>query len=238
VALSRHQADTVATAHFFHRTLVQYENQIPLRTIAMHECPTSVKFLPSDFPGCASGTIIATTYGPQVGIWDMRVADCGALVAELSLTSGNGRLYDVQASERGRQVIGAAGADRAVGLWEPRKWTSICRWNNCLKYEVHSLHFSVLNPEYCYVAGADYEVLCGTWSADQRKGGGARTGKGTGHNPEASSPPREGKEPVTPMAFRGDARWLGLARAQQADFLAGLSSSGHVFIAEMSSGLR
>jgi hypothetical protein len=58
------------------------------------------------------------------------------------------------------------------------------------------------------------------------------TGKGSGHRPEQSDMNAE-REAAQPMAFRGDARWLGLARAQSADILAGLSSSGHVFVATM-----
>jgi len=232
LAISRQQADLVATAQHFDRELTVYENQIPIRTIGLHACPTSLMFLPPDFPGCNSGSVIAAAHGPHVGIWDIRAAGFGALVTQLNLNGSTETLYTVQCSEGSRSVIGAAGAERSVGVWEPRKWTYLSRWNNCLKYEVFSMHFSTLNPEYCYVGGADYEVLCGTWNRTQRSGGGARTGKGSGHRPEQSDMNAE-REAAQPMAFRGDARWLGLARAQSADILAGLSSSGHVFVATM-----
>lgn len=37
---------------------------------------------------------------------------------------------------------GAAGAERSVLVWEPRKWALLDRWSNCLKYEATGLHFS------------------------------------------------------------------------------------------------
>mmetsp|Transcript_2676 Transcript_2676/g.6710 ORF Transcript_2676/g.6710 Transcript_2676/m.6710 type:complete len:425 (+) Transcript_2676:238-1512(+) len=235
IALSRQQADLVATATHFDRELVVYEGQVPLRTLGLAASPTSVMFLPSSFPGCSSGSVIAATHGQNVGIWDIRAAGFGALVTQLNLNASTEMLYTVQCSEGSRPVIGAAGGERAVGVWEPRKWTYVSRWNNCLKYEVFAMHFSTINPDYCYVAGADYEVLCGTWNRSQRSGGGARTGKGSGHRPEQSEHSLE-RAAAQPMAFRGDARWLGLARAQGADVLAGLSSSGYVFVARMQPG--
>jgi hypothetical protein len=39
-------------------------------------------------------------------------------------------------------LAGAAGDERSVLVWEPRKWTPLDRWSNCLKYELTSLHFS------------------------------------------------------------------------------------------------
>jgi len=233
VAVSGCEPGTVATAHYFSRCLTVYEGQILLRTLGLHGCPTSLCFLPPSFPGCSSGAVVAAALGSEVAVWDVRVAGQAALVAQLSLGGSTERLYDVTCAPGDSAVIGAAGADRAVGIWEPRKWAAVSRWNNCLKYEVHHLHFSTINPEYCYVAGADYEVLCGSWGSMQRKGGGARTGKGTGHRPRASSPEPDSSGIQSPMAFRGDARWLGIARAPSAEILAGFSSSGHLFLATM-----
>lgn len=39
-------------------------------------------------------------------------------------------------------AAGAAGADRGVLVYDPRKWVMLDRWSNVLKYEVASLHFS------------------------------------------------------------------------------------------------
>lgn len=41
-----------------------------------------------------------------------------------------------------RPAAGAAGAERSVLVWEPRKWTLLDRWSNCLKYEATGLHFA------------------------------------------------------------------------------------------------
>lgn len=66
IALSRQQADLVATATHFDRELVVYEGQVPLRTLGLAASPTSVMFLPSSFPGCSSGSVIAATHGQNV----------------------------------------------------------------------------------------------------------------------------------------------------------------------------
>lgn len=57
-----------------------------------------------------------------MGIWDIRAAGFGALVTQLNLNASTEMLYTVQCSEGSRPVIGAAGGERAVGVWEPRKY--------------------------------------------------------------------------------------------------------------------
>lgn len=128
---------------------------------------------------------------------------------------------------------GAAGGERGVLVWDPRKWVQLDRWSNCTKYEITGLHFAsggccwvlcgpvsevalsalsapslrfVLrgslagrqalsastkahrrlarpagNPRLCYVAGIDYEVLCGEWGGNRasRLGGGNRAANAT-----------------------------------------------------------
>jgi len=68
---------------------------------------------------------------------------------------------------------------------------------------------SRVSPDHCYVAGLDYELLCGCWAR------GALAGE---------------------FAFRGDARWLGVGAASGGrgkDIVAGWCESGHLFAARV-----
>ena len=87
------------------------------------------------------------------------------------------------------------------------------RWKNVLKYELMSLHFSAYSPSSIYVAGLDHEVYCGHWAnqaLNQRN--------------------------LERMAFRGDSRWVGLARttdpvAQRGgDNLVGITESAQLYV--------
>lgn len=87
------------------------------------------------------------------------------------------------------------------------------RWKNVLKYELMSLHFSAYSSSSIYVAGLDHEVYCGHWAnqaLNQRN--------------------------LERMAFRGDSRWVGLARttdpvAQRGgDNLVGITESAQLYV--------
>ena len=87
------------------------------------------------------------------------------------------------------------------------------------------------------MGGLDYEVLCGEWSGNKasRLGGGNRTGAGgSAHagQPSGGGGEEEARGPVRGVAFRGDSRWTGLAKAQGQNLLAGLSHSLQLYIAE------
>ncbi|KAG5612334.1 hypothetical protein H5410_023615 [Solanum commersonii] len=63
------------------------------------------------------------------------------------------------------------------------RWSAVSRWLNCSKYEITGLAFSSIDPEYVYVQGVDYEVVCGRW--------------------------RESKKI---FSYRGDSNWLGFSK--------------------------
>ena len=52
--------------------------------------------------------------------------------------------------------------------------------------QITLLELSAASPDHAYLAGLDYELVCGCWSRGALAGG---------------------------FAFRGDGRWLGVARA-------------------------
>ena len=155
-----------------------------VRTINTLYRPNAVALLSSTLTQTAGATpLVAVAEGPQISLWDVRAAGRGGRVAKLSPGGPHaGHLFCMAASEDGAPpCFGAAGADRTVMVWDPRKWNVLDRWANCLKYEATSLHFSSLDPGQCLACGMDYEVICGRWGGDRRNrlGGGHRTGATT-----------------------------------------------------------
>jgi hypothetical protein len=76
------------------------------------------------------------------------------------------------------------------------------------------MEMSTASPDHCFLAGLDYELICGCWARQSIAGG---------------------------FAFRGDSRWLGLARAEGLlggggvgrDIVAGWCESGNLFAARV-----
>ena len=120
-------------------------------------------------------------------------------------------------------------------VWDPRRWTAIGRWSNCLKYEATGLHFLSSDPARCVVAGLDYEALAGEWSGNRaaRLGGGHRTSSSVRPD-EGEGGGGGGGEAGRGVSFRGDARWLGLAKAAGQDVVAAMTASSNLYVAEFS----
>ncbi|CAA0841748.1 Unknown protein [Striga hermonthica] len=73
-----------------------------------------------------------------------------------------------------------------------------------LAVDITGLTFSSVDPNYIYVQGVDYEVLCGQW-----------------------------KESKKAFSFRGDSNWLGFSKCSDRDILAGWCDSGSIFVADV-----
>jgi WD40 repeat protein len=154
----------------------------------------------------------------------------------------SGQLYTIAASSRnsGCPVLGAAGEDRTVHVWDPRTWKSVDKWSNCLKYEVTSLHF-MSNPAFCVVGGLDYEVVCSRWMGgnDQsdRDLGGQKAGKGRAAGPatDVGSEAEAGRQSQVAASFRGAARWLGLAKSPSSDTFAGITADKTLYCTSFAS---
>ncbi|KAK9808924.1 hypothetical protein WJX72_006473 [[Myrmecia] bisecta] len=176
--------------------------------------------------GASSSSLLAVTEGCEISLWDARAAEKGGCMQRVRPGTGGGLLYALAAAHtaEGAAYLGAAGADRSVFVLDPRTWKMLDIWANCLKYEILSLSFSVTDPHYAFVAGLDSEVLCGRWDSVPRQGGGMRTGEGLPHLPVPSTD-------IKGQSFRGDSRWLGIARAASSDLLAGFSASAHMYLA-------
>ncbi|KAK6115065.1 hypothetical protein DH2020_007334 [Rehmannia glutinosa] len=162
--------------------------------------PSSLVFM--DNFSESGNSMLAITEGSQLSIWDLRVKENGGCVRRITGSVGD-ILYAVNISSSGN--IAAGGADRTVTIYDPRRWAAISRWLHCSKYEITGLTFSSVDPNYIYVQGVDYEVLCGQWRESEKA-----------------------------FSFRGDSNWLGFSKCANRDILAGWCDSGSIFVADVS----
>lgn len=232
IALAPGQPSQSAIARHFPKDVTLFDGPLPVRTIHTLYRPNAVQLLPTTLTSSAGGGgVLAVAEGPLLSIWDLRVAGRGARVAKLNGGVSSGHLYCIAMSDgSGPPLLGAAGADRSVMVWDARKWTSVDRWTNCMKYEATALHFPTQNAKYCVACGLDYEVVCGRWGGERRNrlGGGHRTADGQNGDRPSGEGEGEGQR-----SFRGDSRWLGLAKAQGQDVVAGLTASAQLYVAEL-----
>jgi hypothetical protein len=209
----------VAVARHFQKDITIFDGPIPSRTIYTTYHPNAVELLPPSLNPSQSGGshLVAVAEGPQLSLWDVRIAGRGARVAKMCPKPHAGQFYCMAVSQTRQQLsatplFGGAGAERSVMVYEPRTWKMLDRWNNCLKYEITSLHFVNANPGYCVAGGLDYEVIVGPWAT-----------KTETKNSVANSIVR----------FRGDSRWLGLSKAVESDVVAGLTASKSLYIGNL-----
>ncbi|KAL3845417.1 hypothetical protein ACJIZ3_002820 [Penstemon smallii] len=198
------QLSMAAVARSFCKSIDIYDHDIHLRTL-LYPChrlwyPSSLIFM--DKFGESESSTLAITEGSQLSIWDLRVKENGGCVHRITGSVGD-ILYAVSESSSGNIAVG--GADRTVTVYDPRRWSALSRWLHCSKYEITGLNFSSVDPDYIYVQGVDYEVVCGQW--------------------------RESKKA---FSFRGDSNWLGFSKSCNRDVLAGWCDSGSIFVADVS----
>lgn len=217
IAMSSANPGSAAIARHYAQDVTVFDGEVSVRTYNTIHPTTSVQLFSSSLESEeGAATLLAVSEGPLVSMWDVRVPG-DKRIARLGSNPHNPHIYATAvSSEKG--WIAATGADRSVSVWDTRTWRIVHRWSNCIKYEATALHFSRQNPSYCYVGGADYEVVLGEWAGEKRSrfGGGMMTGK----------------DMESVAAFRGDSKWLGLSRAQHSDSLAGITANGELYVAE------
>ncbi|KAM3305689.1 putative protein isoform X1 [Capsicum chacoense] len=194
------QQSMAAVARSFSKTIDVYDQDIHLRTFRSLWYPSSLIFMQNLALG-GGNSVLAVAEGCQLSIWDLRMKEKGGCVHRICGSVGD-NLYAVCNSSKG--TIAAGGADRTVTVYDPRRWATVSRWMNCSKYEITGLAFSSIDPEYVYVQGVDYEVICGRW--------------------------RESKKM---FSYRGDSNWLGFSKCSDRDVLGGWSDSGSIFVADI-----
>lgn len=195
-----HQS-TVAVARELCKSIDIYDQDIHIRSLRTLWYPSSVRFAQCFPQGSESNSILTITEGPQLSIWDFRMHNNGGCVQRVSGPIG-GILYSVCTSPSG--LIAVGGTDRAVTVYDPRRWSALSRWVGCSKYEITGLSFSSVDQSFVYVQGVDYEITCGRWRESERA-----------------------------FSFRGDSNWLGFSKCANTDVVAGWCESGSIFVADV-----
>jgi len=159
------------------------------------------------------GRVVTVTEGHQLAIYDERIAEKGGCAHRISL-GYNKPLYALSTAKTPglESIVACGGSERVVHIIDVRKWGAMDRWRNAVKFDITQLELSTTSPGFAYVAGLDYECMCGNWQMQSADGG---------------------------FSFRADARWMGLSSCVASgesggglgDILAGWSESGHVYAA-------
>lgn len=226
---------SVAVARHFAKTVDVYDGDRRVRTMHTLLNPYSVSYVPPTggipgFKGDGSGPLIAVAEGNTLSLWDVRQAERGGCARRMTLCNRGQPLYAVAVGTSqgaagggglkvakltgGEPLIASAGAERGVHVLDADRWSVVKRWPAAIKFEITMMALSSASPDHVYLAGMDYEVICGCWSRGSIAGG---------------------------FAFRGDSRWLGMARAEGKaggggagkDILAGWCESGNLFAARV-----
>lgn len=213
----------VAIARHFPKDVTVFDESIPMRRFSTLYNPNDVLLLSSDVSEAETGDgapLLGVAEGNIVTIWDLRIGGTGARVNRLNTGPYGGHLYTIAATSRDCPLLGAAGEDRDVCVWDPRMWKKVDRWTHCSKYEITSLHFMRSNPRYCVVGGLDYELACGAWFHNVSKAfqsnvqkQQAAAGRAAGPVTEVGSIAETMRQSRVSASFRGNSRWIGVAQA-------------------------
>lgn len=216
VALHPTREEQACVASYTGRSLSIYHGDRLQQQLFLPGAPTSLKY----FRLAASGSdaLLAVNEGNTLSIWDLRMSNAKVGLAD-NISKGAvqrmqdtpGDLFALDAHE-GAGLLATGGVDKQVTVYDARRWQAVGRWKNVLKYEILSLAFTAHSPAAMYVCGLDHEVYCGAWgnqALNQRN--------------------------LERMAFRGDARWVGMARTSEqgergGDQLVGLTQSGQLYV--------
>ncbi|PUZ53796.1 hypothetical protein GQ55_5G078600 [Panicum hallii var. hallii] len=200
ICFSPTQRSMVAVARQLCKSIDIYDQDIHVRSLRALWYPSSFSFVQCSPQVNESNSLLAIAEGSQLSIWDLRMNNNGGCVQRISGSIGD-IIYSVCSSPSGPIAIG--GTDRAVTIYDPRRWSALSRWVGCSKYEITGLSFSSVDQSFIYVQGVDYEITCGRWKESERA-----------------------------FSFRGDSNWLGFSKCANTDVVAGWCESGSIFIAD------
>ncbi|KAF8717119.1 hypothetical protein HU200_026234 [Digitaria exilis] len=200
VCFSPTHQSMVAVARQLCKSIDIYDQDIHVRSLRTLWYPSSFSFVQCSAQVNESSSLLAIAEGSQLSIWDLRMNSNGGCVQRISGSIGD-IIYSVCSSPSGPIAIG--GTDRAVTIYDPRRWSALSRWVGCSKYEITGLSFSSIDQSFIYVQGVDYEITCGRWKESERA-----------------------------FSFRGDSNWLGFSKCANTDVVAGWCESGSIFIAD------
>jgi len=122
-----------AVAHQLCKSIDFYDQDFHVRSLRTLWYPSSFSFVQCSPHVNESNSLLAIAEGSQLSIWDLRMNNNGGCVQRISGSIGD-VIYSVCSSPSGLIAIG--GTDRAVTIYDPRRWSALSRWVGCSKYEV------------------------------------------------------------------------------------------------------
>jgi hypothetical protein len=164
---------------------------------------------------------VALAEASHVSVWDVRCGGGGGGCAMRLAGATPAPLHALAAAPppggAGPCMLAAVGAERTLVVYDARNSRPLRTLTGLMRKDVTSLAFAPADPRYLYAAGIDYEAICRRWDA----------------LPEAAQARAPGVPRARPTgwAFRGDARWAGLACA--GDTVAAFCASGAVYAARV-----
>ncbi|GLC56982.1 hypothetical protein PLESTB_001170200 [Pleodorina starrii] len=192
----------------------------------------------SEVGGSGTG-LLAVAEEHQLSLWDVRQGERGGCTQRLGVFGGGSPVFSLNWVASPRQhsggggggggcggMLAATGWERSVVMLEPRKWHIVAKWPGCVKYPATHMAPSAAAPGYVYVAGLDYECVAGRWDGSSGSSTGNANSSSGGHGRATGPAPAqlklgaaaamddgpEGGASRGGLSFRGDSKWLGLAR--------------------------
>lgn len=166
-------SEIIATSRFFHKDLTLYKGEQEVRKISLLNYPSQINW----FQVNSNNHLCCLEYN-KISVFDSRAKD---QVAQISANRGS--LYTF--AQKNDYEISATGEDRCIFCFDTRKWKSVNKMDNVLKYTASYLNF---------VKGEKNEkVYMGSFDSSE-----FRYGVFNGET----------------KAVYGDSRWLGLDRRE------------------------
>uniref|UniRef100_A0A804NAC6 Transducin/WD40 repeat-like superfamily protein n=2 Tax=Zea mays TaxID=4577 RepID=A0A804NAC6_MAIZE len=137
VCFSPMQQSMVAVARQLCKTIDIYDQDIHVRSLRTLWYPSSFSFVQYSPHVNESSSLLATAEGSQLSIWDLRMNNNGGCVHRITGSVGD-IIYSTCSSPSG--LIASGGTDRAVTIYDPRRWSALSRWVGCSKFEVLRFH--------------------------------------------------------------------------------------------------
>ena len=211
----------LATARTLARCVDLYDGDLHVRALHTPSYPAALAFLPPSGAAGGAGTLLAVAEAACISLWDMRAPSC---VSRWGAGSTPSPLLALATglAPAGYPLLASCGAERALVVYDARAGRPLRRINGFMRKDVTALRFSSVDTRTVYAAGQDNQVTCRRWD----------TAPDT-----LAGPPDRDKLPGG-WAFRGDARWAGLALsgAQGGDTIAAISASGALAAAHVTAG--
>uniref|UniRef100_A0A7S4UE28 Anaphase-promoting complex subunit 4 WD40 domain-containing protein n=1 Tax=Guillardia theta TaxID=55529 RepID=A0A7S4UE28_GUITH len=169
----------------------------------------------------AGSGLLALTEFNFLSLWDPRVGGRSACVARVSPCNSL-----LLTTAWGEGIVGCAGMDRSVYVYDARKWNVCGRAMSVTKSDIMKLSFSSVNSKIFYAFGVDSQLIAGQWE----EAGGSSNAKAVQEDVPVtvSTGGHKGTHVVTGgslrkvFEFRAGGRWIAAQKLDDEDLFWGV----------------